>query len=954
MLAVDVDCLTEFGYERIQRESRQHLAGPWSLPEGERVAETGTAYGRSGRPGRPRSDLFVSGRSAYGRYLKREDAGLGPELTTEDAQLVIGNLFRVLEQTGLLTVVGDLEGSPGYRLKASAIRWVAGDGSKGAEDPLRKSLNSEANVRVNPFFTSLYRQVAETLRGLQAKEHTAQVPSEVREEREDAFRSGDLPLLFCSPTMELGVDIASLNAVGLRNVPPTPANYAQRSGRAGRSGQPALVVTYCATGNAHDTYYFRHSRDMVAGSVVAPRLDLANEDLVRSHVHAVWLAETGQSLKSRITDLLDAGGEKPSFTVLPDVWRALTEPDVQRRATRRAEAVIDELRRAWDVDTEAVSWWYDGWVADQVQRAPQSFDEALERWRTLYRTALEEYHEQNKLAIDPKAPHSHRQVAQRRAADARNQLVLLRNEDRDNGQTDFYSYRYFASEGFLPGYSFPRLPLAAYIPERRSTGGKRDGNYVQRPRFLAINEFGPGALIYHEGARYEVVRVQLPRNAEAGTETEEARRCEACGYHHPVGVGTDVCDSCGGRLGLKTYGLLRLQTVFTRRRERISSDEEERRRSGFELEVSYRFHDHGDRPGRIDAQAKTDGSSVAQLTYGDSAMMRIANVGRRRRKDAADRGFWLDLTEGRWLSEKAAADKTVDTDGMDAAEDVRHKAKVIPYVEDRRNIFILRLDRHVDETTATTLRFALERGAEAHFQLEDSELSSESLPDLDQRGRMLLTESAEGGAGALRRLVTESDALAKIARQALEVAHFDPDTGNDRGHAPGANERCERACYDCLLAYGNQHAHSMIDRHAVRDLLLELSRSSTTSGAGGKSRDEQRNNLSALADSGLEKRFVVWLDQTGLRLPDRAQVTVSEASARPDLVFDLATGPVAVFVDGPVHDTDHQAERDAAAEDRLADAGWMVVRVRHDDDWGAVVGRYPSVFGTRSSTAPQA
>jgi ATP-dependent helicase YprA (DUF1998 family) len=55
-----------------------------------------------------------------------------------------------------------------------------------------------------------------------------------------------LPVLFCSPTMELGVDISALNTVYLRNMPPTPANYAQRSGRAGRSGMPALVLTYCA------------------------------------------------------------------------------------------------------------------------------------------------------------------------------------------------------------------------------------------------------------------------------------------------------------------------------------------------------------------------------------------------------------------------------------------------------------------------------------------------------------------------------------------------------------------------------------------------------------------------------------------------------------------------------------------------------------------------------------
>jgi hypothetical protein len=108
----------------------------------------------------------------------------------------------------------------------------------------------------------------------------------------------------------------------------------------------------------------------------------------------------------------------------------------------------------------------------------------------------------------------------------------------------------------MPGYSFPRLPLAAYIPGVRGRGNA----WLQRPRFLAIAEFGPGALIYHEGARYQVIRISLPcgRDGDASGEVvrTESRVCQFCGYHHPRDQMADVCDQCNAPLGTALKNLL--------------------------------------------------------------------------------------------------------------------------------------------------------------------------------------------------------------------------------------------------------------------------------------------------------------------------------------------------------------------------------------------------------------
>lgn len=650
----------------------------------------------------------------------------------------------------------------------------------------------------------------------QTAEHSAQIDAIRLRELEDRFRDGKVNVLSCSTTMEMGVDIGNLSTVAMNNAPPSPANYLQRSGRAGRRGESRAVTFTLCQSSPHGEWVFQHPTWPFETPTQITQVTLNSERIVQRHVNALAL---NRFFATCVTDeelpRLTAGAFFESAPGVSSIcerfeeWLVTTAPhdnwlgDGIHKLVRRSAAEAATIERLLAVTAETVRSVRESWLRELTP-------------------LLEDYEKLSDAKGEDRVVRS--------AIEYR--LERLRRE---------YLLKELAVRNFLPAHGFPTnvVPFVTTTREDlerserlRAQENDREDNlrrvrsYPSRELDLALREYAPGTATVIDGRVLESRGVTLNWHIPAGDDYVRepqalrwAWRCKRCGRS---GVSLSRPANCTSPICKGTESVLEVREFL--------------QPAGFTVDF---FH----RPTNDLTHRRYVPVEEPWISAGGEIWQALASgrLGRYRysaegqlftyTKGEHGQGYAVCLRCGMVASHREAGklpeilekhkplrggDHNRTSDGFCLATEYTWSLRKDLYLGTTRetDVFELQLRNPEtgkfidDEVVAISLAVALRQALANQIGVEEREIGWATAVGRTEAGEearsIYLYDGPSGGAGFVAQA---SGHLAKIIRAARRILHCPRD--------------CDKACHACLISADTQRVADKLDRKKALAILSD-------------------------------------------------------------------------------------------------------------------------------------
>jgi hypothetical protein len=657
---------------------------------------------------------------------------------------------------------------------------------------------------------------------------------------------------------------------------------------------------------------------MVAGSVAPPKIDLDNRELLITHLNAVYLSKAGiEEVNKSIFDLIN----ETQSDLLPLKDPVKESLKLDNNAKNEIKVIFKKILN--DLMTEGLvseNIFNEEMIDTTINNIPQHFDSSINRWRKLFKAAKVQLSKAQSIIKSGLYPQYSKEMknAFRLQHQAVRQLDLLKNNvhSRNKDYSEFYPYRYLASEGFLPGYNFTRLPVRIFVPKGNS------GEYISRSRFIAIKEFAPRNIIYHNAGKYIIDQLLVP---EVEGNLIKAKVSVNSGYIlMDDEYDYDVCPfskvSLSEGANRKYFiDLIELSETKTVEIERITCEEEERMSRGYDIDTYFSI------PGGMEtirtAIVKNDQEEFLKVQYIPAAKLVQINKKWRATKDV---GFLLGLTSGKW-KRRAQLENTESTEENKIVQLFTHDTSDVLYIQPIKSLAL-------EPKGVITLQYALKRAIENIFQVESREIGTALMGD-PSNPNILIYEASEGSLGVLSQFLDDKSVFSNVIEEAYKICRYDDEDYSDE------------ASYEDLLSYYNQKYHDVINRFSIKDALekLRICDVEIITNLNQMSYEEQYQSLLKKFDkkSSTELEFIKYLYKNGLRLPDDAQKYTVDIYSQPDFFY---SPDIHVFCDGTPHDEPAIKARDKEIRDAIRNKGEQVFVYYYRDKLDEIISKRPDIF----------